>query len=92
MLNEAHELIVELGGESFIEDFHYLFMSGRQGFAKRELNDSDTDMRPLLDSIVQYIPGPRIGQVDKLQVQVANLQPSAGVPLEAEIEVRVTIE
>ncbi len=73
VLNEAHELIVELGGESFIEDFHYLFMSGRLGFAKRELADPNDDMRPLLDSIVQYVSGPRIGNVDKFQMQVANI-------------------
>jgi GTP-binding protein len=73
VLNEAHELIVELGGESFIEDFHYLFMSGRQGFAKCELSDSSENMRPLLDAIVKYIPGPRIGNVDKFQMQVANI-------------------
>jgi GTP-binding protein len=73
VLNEAHELIVDLGGESYIEDFHYLFMSGRQGFAKHELSDPDVDMRPLLDKILKYIPGPRIGQVDELQMQVANI-------------------
>ena len=73
VLNEAHELIVELGGESFIEDFHYLFMSGRQGFAKREFADPNVDMRPLLDSIVQYVSGPRIGKFDKFQMQVANI-------------------
>ena len=35
---------------------------------------------------------PRGSHAVRLQVQVANLQPSSGVPLEAEIEVRVTIE
>jgi GTP-binding protein len=73
VLNEAHELIVDLGGESFIEDFRYLFMSGRQGFAKNELSDTSADMRPLLDTILQYIPGPKIGQVDQFQMQVANI-------------------
>ncbi len=73
VLNEAHELIVELGGESYIEDFNYLFMSGRQGFAKRELGDPNEDMRPLLDAIVRVVPGPRIGQIDKFQMQIANI-------------------
>ena len=73
VLNEAHELIVDLGGESYIEDFNYLFMSGRQGFAKRELGDPNEDMRPLLDAIVRIVPGPRIGQIDKFQMQIANI-------------------
>ncbi len=73
VLNEAHELIVDLGGELYIEDFNYLFMSGRQGFAKRELGDPNEDMRPLLDAIVRIVPGPRIGQIDKFQMQIANI-------------------
>jgi GTP-binding protein len=73
VLNEAHELIVDLGGESFIEDFRYLFMSGRQGIARRELSDGDQDLRPLLDAIVNYVPSPRVGQANKLQMQVANI-------------------
>jgi GTP-binding protein len=48
-------------------------MSGRQGFAKRELGDPSENMKPLLDAIVQHIPGPTIGSIDKFQMQVANI-------------------
>jgi GTP-binding protein len=73
VLDEAHELIIELGGESFLEDFHYLFMSGKQGFATPSLESPSTNMQPLLDAILRHVPPPKIGRADAFQMQVTTI-------------------
>ncbi len=73
VLDEAHELLIELGGERYLEHFHYMFMSGKQGFATRSLDAPGNSMQPLLDTILELVPPPRIGAVDKFQLQVTTI-------------------
>ena len=39
-------------------DCPFLFASARAGFAKKQLEDPEEDMRPLFETIVDYIPAP----------------------------------
>ncbi len=73
VLDETHELMIELGGESYLEHFNYLFMSGKQGFATPSLSQPSSSMQPLLDAILERVPPPRIGQIDKFQMQVSTI-------------------
>ena len=73
VLDEAHELLIELGGEQYLEKFHYMFMSGKQGFATHSLEAPGNSMQPLLEAILELVPPPRIGPVDKFQLQVTTI-------------------
>lgn len=73
VLDEALMLLVDLGGERFLENFRYIFTSAKEGFATRDPDQPGTDMRPLLDLILEHIPGPDVEPDDDLQMLVTNL-------------------
>ena len=60
VVDEACELILELGGESYLDDLVYVFASAKQGFATRDLDLPSTNIFPLMDLILEQIPGPTI--------------------------------
>ncbi len=73
VLNEIFDLFVELEANDDALDFPVVYASGREGFARLDPAHSDSDMRPLLEIIVQKIPGP-VADADKpLQMQVTNI-------------------
>ena len=72
-VDKVLDLFLELGADDDQCEFPYLFASGLGGFAKRELEDESTDMQPLFESILEYVPAP-VGDVNKpLQLQVTTL-------------------
>ena len=60
VVDEAFELILELGGEELLEDLTCIFASAKQGFAKLSLDDPDEDIYPLMDLILEKVSGPEI--------------------------------
>ncbi len=73
VLDEALMLLVDLGGERFLENFRYIFTSAKEGFATSDPAQPGTDMRPLLDMILEHIPGPDVEPDADLQMLVTNL-------------------
>jgi GTP-binding protein len=73
VLDEALELLVDLGGEHFLEDPAYIYSSAKQGFATSDCKTPGEDMRPLLDMIVDRLPGPEVDAEAPLQMMVTNL-------------------
>lgn len=72
-VDKVLDLFLELGADDDQCEFPYLFASGLGGFAKRELEDDNTDMQPLFEAILEYVPAP-VGDVNKpLQLQVTTL-------------------
>jgi len=59
VLDETFELLVDLGAEDVLGDFPHLFASSKQGFATLDPDAPGDSMRPLLDMILQSVPGPR---------------------------------
>src|SRR6056297_1153825 len=59
-LDEALELLAELGGEEQLDHARYVFTSAKEGYATLDPNQPTTDMRPLLDLMVDALPGPEI--------------------------------
>ncbi|NDD30203.1 MAG: translational GTPase TypA, partial [Proteobacteria bacterium] len=57
VIDEVFELFYELGADDAQLDFPVVFASARQQIATRDLKVPATDMRPLFDAIVEYIPG-----------------------------------
>jgi len=62
-LNKTFDLFVELGASDEQLDFPYIYASGLTGFAIKDLNDPQVDMRPLFELIINEVPAPP-GNVD----------------------------
>jgi GTP-binding protein len=73
VLNEIFDLFVELEAGDDALDFPVVYASGRAGYAKLDMNDVSTDMRPLLETIVNKIKGPIADLEKPLQMQITNI-------------------
>lgn len=72
-LDEAFGLLMEMGADEHLEDFRYLFASGRDGYATTDPATRTTSMAPLLDMVVEAIPGPEVDPDAPLQMLVTTL-------------------
>ncbi|MEX2120748.1 MAG: translational GTPase TypA [Pirellulales bacterium] len=73
VLNETFELFLELGAGDSLADFPYIFASSRDGYATRHADQRTDSMRPLLDLVLEAIPGPAIDADAPLQMLVTTL-------------------
>ena len=60
VVDEAMELILEMGGEEYLDQFHYIFASAKEGFATHDLENLNGNMEPLLDLVIEHVPPPEI--------------------------------
>jgi len=73
VLNEVFDLFCDLDANESQIDFPVLYAIGKQGMAKRKLEDTATDLTALFDTILEVVPPPK-GDADKpLQVLINNL-------------------
>jgi GTP-binding protein len=73
VLEQAFELLMELGGEEHLDDFPHLFASGRDGYATPDPSVRGESMRPLLDVVLREVPGPDVDPDAPLQMLVTTL-------------------
>ncbi len=73
VIEEALMLLVDLGGEHFMDHFDIIFASGRSGYATLDWKVPGENMVPLLDMILEKIPGPEVEPDAPLQMLVTNL-------------------
>ncbi|HLX63659.1 MAG TPA: translational GTPase TypA [Planctomycetota bacterium] len=73
VLNQVFDLFIEVGAHDRQLDFPHVFSIGREGIAKRELEDESKDLRPLFDLIMSHVPPPSGDEKAELRVQVANI-------------------
>jgi GTP-binding protein len=73
VLDEAHELIVELGGDRFLDHFPHIFASSKEGFATNDPKIRTETMEQLLDMVVEHVPGPEVEVNKPLQMLVTTL-------------------
>ncbi|MCA9194540.1 MAG: translational GTPase TypA [Planctomycetales bacterium] len=73
VVDEALELLVDLGGEEYLENFHYIFASGKEGYATHDPTVRGKTMELLLDMVLEEIPGPEVEPDAPLQMLVTNL-------------------
>jgi len=73
VVEEALMLLVDLGGEHFMDHFDVVFASGRHGYATLDWNTPGDTMAPLLDMLLDKIPGPEVEPDAPLQLLVTNL-------------------
>ncbi len=74
VLSEMFDLLVEMGADDETLDFPYLFASGRSGFATHDPSDHSGDISPLLDMILDHVPGPAVEQGKPFRMIVTSLQ------------------
>ncbi|MFO0013947.1 MAG: translational GTPase TypA [Planctomycetota bacterium] len=73
VVEEALMLLVDLGGEHYMDHFDVIYASGRSGYATRDWRVPGENMIPLLDLMLEKIPGPDVEPDSSLQLLVTNL-------------------
>jgi GTP-binding protein len=74
VLSEMFDLFVELGAEDLALDFPYVYASGREGYASDDPSHRSGTIEPLLDLVLQKIPGPEVEPDAPLQMMVTSLE------------------
>jgi GTP-binding protein len=73
VVNEIYDLFIDLDAGDDLIDFPILYSISKLGIAKKDLNDTSEDLRPLFDQILETIPAPESILPDKLQILVTTL-------------------
>jgi GTP-binding protein len=73
VLNETFELFMELGADGELADFPFIYASSREGYATHDPKVRTDSMQPLLDLVLEAIPGPAIDAEASLQMLVTTL-------------------
>ena len=72
-LSETFDLFVELGADDETLDFPYIFASGRAGYATHDPAVKTENICPLLDMVLEHVPGPEVNLDAPLQMMVTTL-------------------
>lgn len=73
VLDEILELFIDLGANDSQIEFPVIYASARDGYAKLDLNDTSSDLKPLFEAIINYVPAP-VGDPDApVQVLITTL-------------------
>jgi GTP-binding protein len=73
VLDEILGLFLELGADDDLADFPYVFASSRGGFASHDPAVREGTMEPLLDLVLEKIPGPAVDPDAPLRMLVTTL-------------------
>ena len=58
VVDEILELFIDLDADDQQLDCPFIYASAKEGIASRSMDEPGTDMKPLFDAIVDYIPAP----------------------------------
>ncbi len=70
---EVLDLFFELGASEEQANFETVYAIGREGIAKKNLNDESIDLTPLLDVILEKVPPASLNESGLMSAQVFNL-------------------
>ena len=73
VVGEILDLLIDLEADESTLDNPILFVSARKGTATLDLNQPGTDLRPLFDAILQYIPAPEGDPEGPAQVLISTI-------------------
>ena len=73
VIDEVFDLFMQLGAEESLADFPYIFTSAKLGFAAHDAAATSGTIVPLMDLILEKIPGPEIDDRAPLQMLVTTL-------------------
>jgi len=71
VIDEVLELLLDLDATDEQLDSPMLFCSGRQGTASVQPDEAGSDLKPLFDTIVEYIPAPEADDAAPFQMLVS---------------------
>jgi GTP-binding protein len=73
VLNEIYDLFIDLDATEDQLDFPVFYTVAKTGVAKTSMEDDSSNLKPLFDAILKYIPAPAGNPDEVLQMLVANL-------------------
>ncbi len=73
VVDAVYELFMDLGADEHQIEFPIVYTNARVGTATLSLDEPGTDLRPLLDLLVEHTPPPRYEPEHPLQMLVTNL-------------------
>jgi GTP-binding protein len=73
VVNEIYELFLDLDADETQIEFPIVYTNARAGWAATEEGVEGSDLRPLLDLLVERIPAPTYEESHPLQARVTNL-------------------
>ncbi len=73
VVNEIFDLFVALDANDEQLEFPVIYAAAKNGYAKYDLNDANTDMKPLFETIISHVPTPSGSDDNPLQLQVFTL-------------------
>ncbi len=76
-VDKVFDLMVELGASDAQLDFPIIYASAVNGYARREPDDGNMDMVPLLDTILDEIPAPEVNEDAPLALQICTVDHSS---------------
>ncbi len=74
VVNEVFDLFVSLDATDEQLDFPVLFAVGLKGFARKELSDTNEDLKPLFDLIIDHVPEPERPVEEPFKMLVSNVE------------------
>ncbi len=73
VINDTYDLFIDLGAQERQIEFPILYTNAKIGVSHKKIGDDSTDLRPLLQTIIEYIPAPQGNDEDIPQFLVTNL-------------------
>lgn len=76
VIDEVFELFIELGADDEQLDFKIIYASAREGFARYNVEDTNNDMAPLFETILENVEPPKGDIEGPLQMLITTLDTS----------------
>ncbi len=73
VIDEIYDLFIDLDATEEQLDFPIIYAIGKDGIAKKELDDESKDLRPLFEEIINYMPPPEYNPEKKFQFLITSL-------------------
>jgi len=78
VLDEIYDLFIDLGANDEQLEFPVVYASGRNGWASLSADEQGKDLYPLMESIIDNIPQPRVAE-GTTQIQITSIDYSSYV-------------
>jgi GTP-binding protein len=79
VMDQVFDLFDNLGATDEQLDFPVIYTSALLGYATLDLNQESHDMEPLFETIVKYVPAPKVDPNGPFQMQISTLDYSSYV-------------
>lgn len=79
VIDQVFDLFDRLGASDAQLDFPVVYTSALQGYARLHLDDGDSDMNPLFQTIIKHVPAPFVDRDGPFQMQISALDHSSYV-------------